>query len=450
MPFECYSRTDGEVKACQLLISTEQDIADALSKASTMGALASLQAVRSNVTNCLEFTFRYRENTTLSALVTTDWLIEQPNGRYLIKSNREFVREYFNTDIDYEIPILKREDVKSAFLEYVNKTFPELYANNYLPSVAPYESIALSSVSTNEKFVGELAMNSAVINPAVTGQTGGETAGGQVTLEYSQTRRPTAYMVGMHGNSYNAPTSWTITAYNIRNEPTVVAEIQPGDLKSGIYKIETPANCYKLVFDFHSFELPANEFNTIRLLTFTGGEVVAPPTPVPLTKLSRDTLELVAEKLLDWYDPATNVYTMDLSTAGITDFGGFGRIFKYLMNASFINPNTKVKINLSNAIQQANVTDITLTVGFALGTDYAGQIPNQFDPITLQQMVAEVNKLSKVNADRIIEIDFAPSQPYAVPTIQKCVTANTTLLWDEFVENMISLTGISQPSQIHR
>lgn len=450
MSFTYYSRTDGTVKACQLTCENEQTIADALSKASTIGDLASLTATRSEKTGCLEYTFRYLGNTVLVSLKTWDWLVELPHGQYEIVSNDIFVRRYFRADVDYEIPILKRQSVKSGFLEYVNENFPELYANNFVPSVSPYEAVELKDISSNEKVITAQTGAAAIVGPVNAGQSGSATVGAEITLEFDQVQKPTAYMIGMHGDSYNAPTGWTITAYPPSGEAVVITTVSPAELKSGIYKIAEPVQCTKLVFTLLSFEDPIAAFNAIRLMAFSGGEVIAPPTPVPLTKLSRDNLELVAEKLVTWYDAANNIYTMDLTTLGITDFYGFAHIYRNLLKASFIDQSTKVKIKLGNSIMQANVTDITMAVGFDIGTEYAGKIPNQFDPITLQQVVAELKKSGRAAAKRIIEIDFQPTQLCGIPAIQNCVTADTLALWNDFVENVITLTGISQPSQVKK
>ena len=450
MPFSQYLRTDGKVKACQLTVDTEQDIADALSMASTMGGLASLTATRSAETNCMEYSFRYRDTSATVTLKNTDWLVQQPTGRYEIVNNATFIERYYNGEVDYIFNPLNEETVKSFFLKFVNNTFPELYTNNMVPSLSPYETLPASSVATNSLFTARIESGAVIATAADSNAVGSSMVGAEVTINYAAAAKATAYSIGMNSNVYNAPVAWTVDAVDAAGLISQVSKVTEDQVKTGVYKIETPRAAVKLIFTFQKFAVADTSFADLRIVTFNGGEIVAPDTPVPLTKLSHDIMEVVAEKLITWYDPATDVYTMDFSTGGITDLTGLARIYRHLMNASFITDNTKVILNFSNSIGQAEITDITLQVGFDLGTDYAGSVPNQINAIGLQQFLFQMKCLDQTNAYRLKEINFAPSKPGAMSAIAKSVTYNSNKLWDDFVEQVINTTGLNQPGQIKK
>lgn len=430
MSFQQYFRIDGIVMACRLQTGTAQAIADALSTGVTMGALASLEAKRSDMTNCMEYSFRYSDDTARVNLTTGDWLIQLPNGKFSVMPHDVFVKNLYNNQIDYYLSDAARQTVESAFLKYINLHFPELYTLNSEPTLTPYQTITPTAV-TNLGLNTSITGGAVIITPPAEDSTGADVANTTITVEFAEDTMFSTYVIAMLPESFNAPKSWTVTGYNTKAESQILSTLTSADDKPGYYKIVTPFAANKLVFAFTDFEDATQAFKGIRISFATGGQPITPPAPTPLTKLTPAILETVAEKLITWYDAADDRYKFDFSMKGITKFDGLAMITNALMNASFIKSSTTIAFNFTN--------DATPNATF-----------NQFNYNGLQQLIYELQGMNDSNRSRVSELNFAAASECAISAIGKSVTNDTDVLWNSFRDTVMKITKISQPSQIRK
>lgn len=430
MNFQEYFKIDGIVKACRLQVNTAQSIADSLSAGVTMGALASLEAKRSDLTNCMEYSFRYSDDTARIVLTTGDWLVQLPNGKFNVVNHDVFIKTFYNNEVDYYIADVDRQTVESAFLKYINIHFPELYTMNTEPALVPYKTITPNAV-TNTGLETSIAGGAVIIKGPAEDSTGADVANTTITVEFEEDLQFSTYVIAMLPDSFNAPKSWTVMGYSSKAESKVLSTLTATDTKPGHYRIVEPFLANKLVITFTDFEDAAQVFGGIRISFVTGGQPVVQPEPSPLTKLTPAVLEAVAEKLISWYNAAGDRYELNFAMKGITNFDGLAMITDALMKASFIKETTSIAYNFTN--------DAT-----------PNAIINQFNYHALQQFVYELHLLDDVNGARVSELNFASASDGVLSAVGKSVTNDTESLWISFRDMVMKITKISQPSQIRK
>ena len=436
MPFTKHERIESPIYACQLLISTQQEIADEISAGSTMGRLADWSVTLNDVNGCQEHVFRYMNSTTWKRLYMTNWLIRKPNGDLDVMTAEEFEATYYDVTNDYYVPEIQRKTFWEAMLAFINTNYPELYINDVQPTITPYANLVPVSVESNEK--GQVSIDgvTAYVNaPNPQQDKGSDVAGMTITMSLREPLAITRYLITQVAESYNAPAAWTLTAYNtVTNESKQLHVVTTADEHTGFYTPDdTKFSADKYVFTFSEFEYPDNFVAAFRIALTNGGEYVAMPDPEPFTTITDITMARFAEKVKDvWYDAQNNVLTIDLNTMGINDPTGMRETTEqFLKVAEYVNDDTLVVYKLNNL----NVTNV--------------RFPNQFSITGLQMLTNELAMLTPKNRQRVAGFDFS-GDATSPSAIAASVTSRGLSHWNEFVENVITLTAISQPGDIIR
>lgn len=435
MPFCAYEQIQSPVEACQLTIKNQAEIADKLAEALRLGQLSDLQMSVNSTNGCQEYVFRHTNETTNITLSLNDWLVQYPSGKLQVLSDAKFSDTYYCPCVDYAIPETSRKTVERALLDLINEQFPELYIGNATPTLTPYVTHTPNSAEGGSTVDCSIQDNNVIVAPKQPNvDLGSAMANTEVTITLPAPVEITRYTVAMEGDSYNAPKSWTVKASNTTEltGPTEIANVSDSDLKSGCYKMTEKMKADKFVFTFKNFEYDDQTVNKFRIALISGGELVEAPEPTPFDELTEDVLNLAKEKFISWYSVDDNKYTIALPTASMTSFSGISWILPILVNSSFVKSDTTISFNFTN------------------NTITEGKYPNQFTTAALEGLVRELKCLPSEIRGRITEFNFASVVEESPSAIAASVTNNTVAHWTNFVTNVISVTAISQASQIKR
>ena len=394
MPFAKHFRTDSSVQACQLLIETQQDIMDELSSSITAGRLADWTTKLNDMNGCQEHRFRYQNSTEFQNLNMTNWLIRYPNGDLRVLTNEQFISNFYYAEDDYVIPETKQKTFRQAMLDYLNKNHPELYLNNQTPTITPYQNLVPVTAYATAQGVVTIEGSAVVVAPAhPANDRGSDMEGLEIIFTISNPTAVSKILVGQIAGSYNAPNEWSMQATNSRTgETRTISLISAAMPHPGYYASADDtfaADTFK--FRVESFEYPDQFVDNFMISVTTGGKFVdGSADPTPLTTFTDTILEQAAETLNSWYNPATDTYTVNAVSMGITSVEGMAWILEKLVKASFLNNKTKIILNFSNNLINPD-QDI---------------YPNIFTISGIQEICYEIRKLPASIRSRIIELNF--------------------------------------------
>lgn len=433
MSFEKFYRLESPIWACRLTPDNQQAIMDEFSAIATAERLADYQTTLNDVNNVMEHTFRYRDSTLVQKLQFLNWLIRRPNGQLLVMTDAEFSSTMYKKSLDYVIPDELEKTFESALLTYVNTNFPDMYLGNQVPTVTPYVNLVPTSVECDPRLSVQLNGVAAVVEP-VTSSKGEDLTEVSISIQLAGPKKISKYLVGMCGDSFNAPKHWSILAYNtVDGTSAKISEITAGDNKPGYYTPKEEFLADKFVLVVHNFEMATDQVNQFMFTLTVGGEIIEVDTnPKPFTAFTATILEQVAERLSVWYNQTDNHYTVSLPTLAITEMSGLSDILPVLMKASFVNPDTTIGLSFTN------------------GKIAGSRLPNQLNTDALQYMLFQIRNLPTTLRKRITMLDLSSTDVDSPSTVCASVLSNTTKLWDTFVENIIKITGIDQPAKIKK
>lgn len=433
MSFEKYHRLDSPIWACRLTTDTQQSIMDEFSTIATAERLADYQTTLNDISNVMEHTFRYRNSTEVQKLRYLNWLIRKPNGQLKVMTDDEFSRTLYKKSLDYVIPDEKENTFESAMLVYVNTNFPDMYLGNQVPTINPYVNLVPASVECDPRLEVTLNGVAAITGPAAA-STGSELADVFVSVKLGGPKKISKYLVGMCGDSFNAPKHWSVIAYNTADGTSAkISEILASDNKPGYYTPSEEFLADKFELIIHGFEVPEDQVNRFMFTLTVGGDIVKVDTnPKPFEEFTDTIIEQVAERLSIWYSAAEDHYTVSLPTMAITEMTGLSSLLPKLMKASFMTAKTTIGLSFTN------------------GKIINGRLPNQFNMDALEYLLFQIRNLSPNLRKRIIALDFSSADPDSPSAVCASVLNNTTVLWDAFVEDVIRITGIDHPSKIKK
>lgn len=126
--WKIYNFTECSVKAIQLSRDTQYEIMDALAKEVSVKKINHLLATvqGSSDPKCLIFDFRYCDSTLISNLRITDYLIELTNGRYIVRTQNEFEKYYYSSELDPVIPDDEKQTFEEATVSFITTSFPDI------------------------------------------------------------------------------------------------------------------------------------------------------------------------------------------------------------------------------------------------------------------------------------------------------------------------------------
>lgn len=133
-----------------------------------------------------------------------------------------------------------------------------------------------------------------------------------------------------------------------------------------------------------------------------------------------EKLGKLLEKLQDWYNPVTNNFDLKLMHSGIIEPAGISVIVNALPVASFMNKDTTISLNFTNAVT-AIVDDA---------------VPNMFNLIGLQTLAGELTKISEEK--KISGVDLSGEIDKGISAVAKSVSEPQ---WNTFVVNASLATG---------
>ena len=432
MGFTKYHRLQSPIWACRLTPETQQDIVDEMSTSSTSAQLADVTTALNDTNGVLEYTFRYRNTTTPQELKYGNWLVRMPNGRLNVMTDADFAGTYIDKSVDVDIPDEKEMSFRSALLAFVNNNFPDMYLSTQAPAITPFIQLPPESATSSTNVQTSFSGVATVVNPTVT-KFGKDLTPVEVVITLAAPKKITKYLVTQLPESYNAPRAWTLTAYNsAEGTSKLIHSVGVQDAKPGFYSPEAFI-ADKFVLNISEFEY-AEEIVNGFMVTFTiGGEIITEnPNPTPFSAWTATILEQAAERLSIWYDEGTDRYTVKLPTSAITDMDGLADLLPVLMKAKFIKPTTTIGLTFTN------------------GKLVSGRYPNQIGADALDFLIYQIRNLPKDLRIKIKELDFSSTFADSPSAICKSVTNNTAALWDSFVTEILSITGVEAPLQIKK
>lgn len=438
MPFTKHLRTASCVYACQLLIETQQDITDELSSGVTAGRLADWTIKLNDLNGCQEHKFRYQDSTEYQTLNMTNWLVRSPAGDLRVYTNEQFMSDFYYAEDDYVIPEDKQKTFETAMLDYLNQYHPELYLNNQTPTITPYQNLVPVTAYATAQGVVTIEGSAVIVAPAhPANDRGSDVEGLEVIFTISSPTAISKILVGQVAGSYNAPNEWSMQATNSKTGETRTIALVSASMPHPGYYSSADSNFMADTFKFRveAFEYPDQFVDNFMISVTTGGKFVeGSGDPTPLTAFTDTILEQAAETLNSWYNPATNAFTINAVSMGITSVNGLSWIVEKFMHASFLNKDTKIILNFSN--NHINPE--------------AGIYPNLFTIAGIQELCYELRKLPAATRTRIIEINFTSVDGSAPSAIAPSVTKYTEAFWNDFTDTVIRITSTQQPSQIKK
>ncbi len=230
--------------------------------------------------------------------------------------------------------------------------------------------------------------------------------------------------------------------YRYRDE-TTDSTLNPGDylvkLNTGKYLARSAADFESEFIHTENDVLPAKPLNVVDNFV-----AIMSKKYIDLSISGReDCLErmnLVVEKLRDWYTTKANILTLDFSNYSMISPTDIHLILEPFGKATYMKKNTQIILNFDNNIQSGN------TIAARATREIERSKINSFNLVGLQELVGELKLVSRDVRSRITAASFVGNLG-APSAVASSVTEGQ---WLDIIDDLRNLTGIARNSAVTR